>query len=53
MDRHPRSPTFGGIAPSAEVLLDETGSAAEIFARPAPAPAETEKSGATTLRTIA
>src|SRR5271157_3157981 len=32
-DRRPRSPTFGGIAPSAEVLLDETGSAAGIFAR--------------------
>ncbi len=32
-DRRPRSPTFGGIAPSAAVLLDETRSAAGIFAR--------------------
>ena len=32
-DRRPRSPTFGGIAPPAAVLLDETGSAAGIFAR--------------------
>jgi len=32
-DRHPRSPTFRGIASPAAVLLDETGSAAGIFAR--------------------
>src|SRR5271165_993754 len=32
-DRRPRSPTFGGIAPAAAVLLDETGSAVGIFAR--------------------
>ena len=32
-DRRPRSPAFGGIASPAAVLLDETGSAAGVFAR--------------------
>ncbi len=32
-DRFPRSPTFNRIAPSAAMLLDETGSAAGIVAR--------------------
>ena len=32
-DRRPRSPAFGGITSPAAVLLDETGSAAVVFAR--------------------
>ena len=32
-DRRPRSPAFGGIASPAAVLLDETGSAADVFPR--------------------